>query len=45
VPEICPACGWLGMEKRITKADGESRKCLKCGHQIVVAEPGEVALA
>jgi DNA topoisomerase-1 len=45
VPETCPSCGWLGMEKRITKADGESRTCLKCGHRIVVAEPGEVALA
>jgi DNA topoisomerase-1 len=45
VPETCPACGWLGMEKKISKADGESRTCLKCGHRIVVAEPGEVALA
>ena len=45
VPETCPACGWLGMEKKISKADGESRKCLKCGHQIVVTEPGEVILA
>jgi DNA topoisomerase-1 len=45
VPETCPSCGWLGMEKKISKADGESRTCLKCGHYIVVAEPGEVALA
>jgi DNA topoisomerase-1 len=45
VPETCPSCGWLGMEKKISKADGESRTCLKCGHRIVVAEPGEVALA
>jgi DNA topoisomerase-1 len=44
VPETCPACGWLGMEKRISKAEGESRTCLKCGHRIVVAEPEEVAL-
>jgi DNA topoisomerase-1 len=44
VPETCPACGWLGMEKRISKAEGESRVCLKCGHRIVVAEPEEVAL-
>jgi DNA topoisomerase-1 len=44
VPETCPACGWLGMEKKISKADGESRTCLKCGHRIVVAEPEEVAL-
>jgi DNA topoisomerase I len=45
VPETCPSCGWLGMEKKISKADGESRTCLKCGHRIVVAEPGEVVLA
>jgi DNA topoisomerase I len=45
VAETCPSCGWLGMEKKISKADGESRTCLKCGHRIVVAEPGEVALA
>jgi DNA topoisomerase-1 len=44
VPETCPACGWLGMEKKISKADGESRTCLKCGHRVVVAEPEEVAL-
>ncbi|MGH7509427.1 MAG: type I DNA topoisomerase [Gemmatimonadales bacterium] len=44
VPETCPACGWLGMEKKISKAEGESRTCLKCGHRIVVAEPEEVAL-
>jgi DNA topoisomerase-1 len=45
VPETCPACGWLGMEKKFSKADGESRTCLKCGHRIVVSEPGEVVLA
>jgi DNA topoisomerase I len=44
VPETCPACGWLGMEKKINKAEGETRKCLKCGHRIVIAEPEEVAL-
>ena len=44
VPETCPVCGWLGMEKRINKAEGETRKCLKCGHRIVIAEPEEVAL-
>jgi DNA topoisomerase I len=44
VPETCPACGWLGMEKKISKAEGESRTCLKCGHRVVVAEPEEVAL-
>jgi len=45
VPETCPACGYLGMEKKISKAEGESRTCLKCGHKVVVAEPEEVALA
>jgi DNA topoisomerase I len=45
VPDTCPACGWLGMEKKVSKADGESRACLKCGHKLVVAEPEEVALA
>src|SRR5215207_2481555 len=45
VPETCPACGWLGMEKKISKAEGESRTCLKCGHKLVIAEPEEVALA
>ena len=40
-----PVCGWLGMEKRINKAEGETRKCLKCGHRFVVAKPEEVALA
>src|SRR5829696_1080368 len=45
VPETCPACGWLGMEKKLSKAEGESRTCLKCGHKLVIAEPEEVALA
>jgi DNA topoisomerase-1 len=44
VPETCPECGWLGMEKKISKAEGETRKCLKCGHQMIIAEPEEVAL-
>ena len=45
VPDPCPTCGWVGMEKKISKAEGESRTCLKCGHRVVVAEPEEVALA
>jgi len=45
VPETCPACGWLGMEKKLSKTEGESRTCLKCGHKLVIAEPEEVALA
>ncbi len=45
VPEACPECSFVGMEKRRSKAEGESRVCLKCGHRVVVAEPEEVALA
>lgn len=43
VVETCPSCGWVGMEKKISKADGESRTCLKCQHKIVVLEPEEAA--
>ena len=45
VPETCPQCSWVGMEKKVSKAEGESRTCLKCGHKIILAEPEEVALA
>ncbi|HYC33382.1 MAG TPA: type I DNA topoisomerase, partial [Gemmatimonadales bacterium] len=45
VPETCPSCGWVGMEKKMSKAEGESRTCMKCGHKIILAEPEEVALA
>jgi DNA topoisomerase-1 len=45
VPDTCPSCGWVGMEKRITKADGETRTCLKCQHKLVVLEPEEAASA
>ena len=45
VPDTCPECGWVGMEKKVSKAEGETRTCLKCGHKIVLAEPEEVALA
>jgi DNA topoisomerase-1 len=45
VPDTCPNCGWVGMEKKMNKAEGESRTCLKCGHKLIVAEPEEVALA
>jgi DNA topoisomerase-1 len=45
VVETCPECGWVGMEKKISKAEGETRTCLKCKHKIVLAEPEEVALA
>ncbi|MBA3259007.1 MAG: type I DNA topoisomerase [Gemmatimonadales bacterium] len=45
VAETCPECGWVGMEKKMSKAEGETRTCLKCKHKIVLAEPEEVALA
>jgi DNA topoisomerase-1 len=45
VPDTCPECGWVGMEKKLSKAEGETRVCLKCGHKLVLAEPEEVALA
>jgi DNA topoisomerase I len=45
VPETCPECGWVGMEKKISKAEGETRTCMKCGHKMILAEPEEVALA
>ena len=45
VPDTCPQCGWVGMEKKLSKAEGETRTCLKCGHKLVLAEPEEVALA
>jgi DNA topoisomerase I len=45
VPDTCPECGWVGMEKKVSKAEGETRVCLKCGNKLVLAEPEEVALA
>jgi DNA topoisomerase-1 len=45
VPDTCPECGWVGMEKKVSKAEGETRTCMKCGNKIVLAEPEEVALA
>ncbi len=45
VPDTCPECGWVGMEKKISRAEGETRTCLKCGNRLIVAEPEEVALA
>jgi DNA topoisomerase-1 len=45
VADTCPECGWVGMEKKVSKAEGETRTCLKCGHKLVLAEPEEVALA
>jgi DNA topoisomerase I len=45
VPDTCPECGFVGMERKVSKAEGETRTCLKCKHKIVLAEPEEVALA
>ena len=45
VPDTCAECGWIGMEKKVSKTEGETRTCLKCGNKIVLAEPEEVALA
>ena len=43
VAEACPSCGWVGMERKISKAEGETRTCLKCQHRVVVLEPEEAA--
>jgi DNA topoisomerase-1 len=45
VAETCPECGWVGMEQKKTRADGETRTCMKCGNRIIVTEPEEAALA
>jgi DNA topoisomerase-1 len=36
VPDTCPECGTVGAERRVTKARGEYRKCLKCEHEFTV---------
>jgi DNA topoisomerase-1 len=38
VPDTCPSCGYVGAEKRMTKARGEYRRCVKCGNEFVVQE-------
>ena len=43
-PEPCPNCGWVGRERRASKADGESRVCMKCGHREVLVDAEEAAL-
>jgi DNA topoisomerase-1 len=43
VPETCPTCGWVGMERKVSKARGETLTCLKCGHQQVVLDAEEAA--
>jgi DNA topoisomerase I len=44
VAETCAECGWVGLEKRKSRAEGETRTCMKCGNKVVVAEPEEAAL-
>ena len=44
VADPCPSCGWIGMEKRMSKAEGESRVCLKCGHKEIVVDAEAAAL-
>ena len=44
VAEECPACGWVGLERKVNKAEGEVLTCLKCGHRDVAIEPEEMAL-
>ncbi len=41
VADTCPSCGWVGMEKKTSKAEGETRTCLKCQHRVVVLEAEE----
>jgi len=45
VADTCAECGWVGMEKKVSKTEGETRTCLKCGNKVVLTEPEEVALA
>ena len=33
------------MEKKKTKAEGETLTCMKCGNKILVSEPEEASLA
>src|SRR5574341_81640 len=45
VPETCPHCGYVGLEKRMTKARGEYRKCLKCEQESALPEGTPAAVA
>ncbi len=38
VPDTCPSCGYVGAEKRSTKARGEFRRCVACEHKFEVEE-------
>lgn len=43
-PTKCPSCGWEGMEKKSTKAEGDRLTCMKCGHIEVTLDPEEASL-
>jgi len=45
VPDSCPQCGYVGAEKRATKARGEYRRCLKCEHEFAVPEGTPATIA
>jgi DNA topoisomerase-1 len=38
MPVACPQCGFLGAERRSTKARGEYRRCLKCATEFAAEE-------
>ncbi|HEX9581407.1 MAG TPA: type I DNA topoisomerase [Gemmatimonadales bacterium] len=44
VPERCPQCAYVGAEQRSTKARGDYRRCVKCGHEFG-AEPAQEGAA
>jgi DNA topoisomerase-1 len=45
VAETCPHCGYVGLEKRVTKAQGEYRRCLKCERESALPEGTPAAVA
>ncbi len=45
VVETCPECAWVGMERKISKAEGETRTCMKCGNKVVVLEAEEATIS
>jgi DNA topoisomerase-1 len=38
LPVTCPQCGFVGGERRATKARGEYRRCLKCATEFAAEE-------
>ena len=43
VIQTCPSCGWVGMERKVSKTRGETLTCLKCRHEVVVMDAEEAA--